>query len=88
MRKYQAGTTGDRADEHWIPVAGWDAYEVSDRGRVRRMRPGRGVTVGGVLTPWLDQHGYRMVALCQDGVPRKLPVHRIVASSFAFLFTA
>ena len=61
-------------NEQWRPVAGFDnRYEVSDRGRVRRVETGR------VMRP-ANLQGYRRVELSPP--PTKVLVHRLVAMAF------
>lgn len=70
-------------DEEWRPIAeyeGW--YEVSNLGRVRRVRTGPGTRGGDVLALLRHNQGYHSVALCRDGKPRSHLVHRLVAEAF------
>lgn len=61
-------------DEEWRPVLGWEGiYEVSNRGRVRKLG-------GQLLGTWLTQQGYVLARLSK---PRELVrVHRLVAEAF------
>lgn len=70
----------------WRAVEGFDCYEVSDDGRVRRIKPTReknhGKQVPYELSPWKDINGYPVVEL-RDGDRRKTyKVHRLVALAF------
>ena len=38
------------SSERWLPAVDWPAYQVSDRGRVRRISGGQGAVVGRFLT--------------------------------------
>ncbi len=68
--------------ENWKIIDGFDAYEVSDLGRVRRIKTGGNRTyIGKVLTPW-EARGYLYVRLCQDGKHSDKLVHRLVAQGF------
>jgi len=70
------------SEERWLPVVGWEGhYEVSDKGRVRRVKPAFGTRPGKVLRPGLCR-GYPIVGLCRDGVTSSQRVHRLVAAAF------
>lgn len=60
--------------ERWAKVPGWPAYEVSDRGVVRRG--------GRPLRMWSDHKGYLRVDLRDHGRRRKAMVHSLVAETF------
>lgn len=68
--------------EIWKAVPGWDAYEVSSEGRVRRRVPIARYRADGMLSPILDSTGYMVVTLCQDGRRQRTSVHALVASAF------
>lgn len=73
--------------EEWRPVVGYEKdYEVSNKGRVRSIKPAtvrktRGPD--GMLSVIKRKTGYCVVTLCKDGKARMWFVHRLVA--FAFL---
>lgn len=72
-------------DEEWRPVVGWEGvYEVSDAGRVRRIKEsGKGrPPVPYIIKPEIN-NGYLKVTLKYNGRKGKMWVHRAVA--FAFL---
>jgi len=73
--------------ERWLPVVGWPAYEVSDRGRVRRVTPGRGTYVGHILTPQpIGRPWAKYPAVHLSGgsrvARRYFTVHALVARAF------
>lgn len=68
--------------EKWKVIKDFEAYEVSDQGRVRRTLPGGGAKVGRVLRPGTDPHGRLMVALCMYGRAHTKMVHVLVAKAF------
>jgi hypothetical protein len=71
------------ATEEWRPVVGFEEwYEVSDLGRVRRIRSQRGVVVGRILKASPNTDGYPHLALTVAGVPKSRTVHTIVADAF------
>ena len=70
--------------ERWLPVVGYERlYEVSDQGRVRSSRSGRGTFAGRMLKSWPNRAGgYLHVRLSKNSKLRTHPVHRLVATSF------
>jgi hypothetical protein len=72
--------------EVWRAVLGWEGfYEVSNRGRVRRVTAidSRGrVWPGRVLKDWPHVHGYRLVTLARDGLRKAQTVHKTVLEAF------
>jgi hypothetical protein len=76
-------STAEAIDETWRVVPGYPAYEVSDRGRVRRRCSVRGWAAGHVLRPAAMPSGHRYVVLTDpSGASRKQFVHRLVALAF------
>lgn len=76
--------------EMWLSIPEFPKYEVSDQGRVRRVAPARGATVGRVLKPRYNRRkdgfdeGYLYVRLSngsRDHVKR-MYVHHLVALVF------
>jgi len=70
------------SEERWLPVPGWDEYEVSDYGRVRRLTPGRGTRAGRILKASPDAWGYPRVALSRSGEVKYEKAHRLVLLAF------
>ncbi len=69
--------------ECWKPVPGHeDFYQVSDRGRVRRIVGGKGTYAGRVLRPSDNCYGYFIVTLCRNGRRKRRRVHILVAHAF------
>ena len=77
--------------EEWRTIEGYDAYEVSNFGRVRskdryvnirsygqRLIPGQ--ILKGESNP--HRHGYWMVSLCSKSKHRNFQIHRLVAQAF------
>lgn len=69
--------------EKWLPVLGYEGYEVSDHGRVRsylqRNNPGK------VLKDAAGAKGHRVVVLSRalaDGGPHQRMVHQLVLEAF------
>ena len=67
-------------EERWLPVLGFEGYEVSDHGRVRSFlqRNNR----GRVLKQSCDKKGYPYVGLMSDGGLRTRRVHTLVLEAF------
>lgn len=69
--------------EVWRDVIGYEgAYQVSNFGRVRRVKGGKGSRAGKVLRPGTSRAGVRNVVLCVQSRPQSRAVHRIVALAF------
>ncbi|MBI1209755.1 MAG: hypothetical protein GC191_21050 [Azospirillum sp.] len=72
----------EQTDE-WRPIPGWPEYEVSPRGRVRRVAPACGAVVGFVLKPMLNRKtGYLSVVLSRRSAQKRIDIHRLVALAF------
>ena len=69
--------------ETWAPVKGLEgAYEVSDLGRVRRLKAAKGATVGQVIKAQPQQGGYLTVHLRDKGREIRRTLHTLVATAF------
>jgi hypothetical protein len=67
--------------EKWKVVEGFEAYEVSDLGRVRRCIAGKRTKIGRLLIPVPDKDGYLTVGLHK--LKRNFKkIHRLVAQAF------
>lgn len=64
--------------ENWLPVEGYENYEVSDFGRVRSMKNGK----KRILKPADNGIGYLQVGLSKEGKKKFFSVHRLVAVTF------
>lgn len=60
--------------ESWLPIPGYEKYQVSDFGRVKGQD-------GRILEPWLNKN-YRVVGLSKNGVKKNKEIHRLVALAF------
>jgi hypothetical protein len=66
--------------EQWRPIPTYEGlYEVSDRGRVRRVLGGTGTRI---LKPWRQWQGYLTVRLSRDGYKKLHFIHRLVVWAF------
>jgi hypothetical protein len=71
--------------EVWKTVEGFEAYQVSNMGRVRRVLPdkiGRTTHLGKVLKPNLHNCGYLAVCLYNAGKQTTVLIHWLVAKAF------
>lgn len=69
--------------EEWRAVPGYEGYySVSDLGRVRRDRAGRGTRAGRMCSPHRYSKGYLRVTLTKDAQPQNCGIHRLVAAAF------
>jgi len=70
--------------ENWKPVKDFEGkvYEVSDLGRVRRIKAAQGATVGALVKAHPQQGGYLLVHLRDTGRDVQKALHIIVAEAF------
>lgn len=69
--------------EEWKPVVGYEGvYEVSNKGRVKRIMQCRGCRAGHILSHAKLPNGYRVVSLSKDNVAIQEYLHRVVAAAF------
>jgi hypothetical protein len=69
--------------EIWKPVVGYeDHYAVSNRGRVRRIKPAKGALLGRCLTPHPTYKGYLLVKFSINSKSHSKSVARLVAKAF------
>jgi hypothetical protein len=64
--------------EEWRAIDGYPAYEVGDRGRVRRCRRDG----HRVLKPMVSTNGYFQISVYSGGRGRRVLVHSLVAAAF------
>jgi NUMOD4 motif len=68
--------------EKWKAIKNFEAYEVSNLGRVRRRLPGINTKVGKVLKTNTDHKGYLRVCLWSNGKGITKKIHLLVADAF------
>jgi hypothetical protein len=68
--------------EEWRVIQGFDAYEASSIGRVRRVKGGRGARIGSILAPKTHRHGYPVYDLSMYNQVTRLTAARCVALAF------
>jgi len=69
--------------ERWRAVVNYeDWYDISDFGRVRRVKKWKGAVVGRILKNQADRYGYMSVDLNIDGDRLFSRIHRLVAAAF------
>lgn len=75
---------GKRLMETWKPVVGYEGwYEVSNLGRVKRIKGGIGAKVGHILKPQINSKwGYKVLSLSKKGQVKLNRVARLVAQAF------
>ena len=66
-------------NEIWKDIEGYEClYQVSNLGRVRSFHCGKTK----ILNPKPSRQGYKMVALCKNGISSPISIHRLVALAF------
>lgn len=68
--------------ENWKTIEGFEDYEVSNLGRVKRTVALERTRAGKVMTPWDNGLGYLRVALRKDGKRYSRYLHILVAKAF------
>lgn len=77
-----------KVGEEWRPVKGFERiYEVSDLGRIRRIKVGKGKTPHIMTNSINKKNGYCYVALSKKGMYRSARVHKVVMDAFNPVFT-
>ena len=70
-------------NEKWNPVVGYEGwYDVSDWGRVRRMKATSNTFVGRIIKPYANNKGYKCVGLLNGVEQKTVTVHRLVMAAF------
>lgn len=70
-------------EEQWKPIKGYKGwYEVSNLGRVRRIKPTHGTRAGRIATQHTNRTGYASVCLSKNNVSRTWHTHRLVTRAF------
>lgn len=72
-------------EEQWKPIVGFEEwYSVSNTGRIRRERNGKGTFAGRTLRLPTDNHGYYYVRLYKGSHAscRRVRIHILVAEAF------
>lgn len=67
--------------EHWKVIEEFPDYEVSDKGRIRRLTPGKCTYKGKIKNTFINNVGYECVILHKDKQYCRT-VHRLVAIAF------
>lgn len=70
-------------EEQWRPVIGYEGfYEVSNFGEVKRIKGGKGTSLGGVMKQQTGKRGRMKVSLCKNSESKTIDTARIVAEAF------
>jgi hypothetical protein len=73
---------GGMTEEKWKPIPGFDKYDISNLGNVRRSSPGRGTRSMRPINPVPDRGGRLVFNARRDGLTRQFKVHRAVLLAF------
>lgn len=69
-------------NEIWQPIAGFEEYEVSSAGRVRRAVESSKGNLPKILRPWVTREGYAIVTLFANRKPKRKQISRLVCEAF------
>lgn len=69
-------------EETWKEIEGFNNYQISTIGRVRRTTWSRNSPAGKILTPQINNCGYLVVSLVKDKKHYIKTIHRLVAQAF------
>ena len=72
----------ESAQETWLSVPGFPAYEVSSLGRFRRIPEPGNWRGGRALKPFQRKDGYCTIGLWRDGKQATCLIHRLVCEAF------
>ena len=67
--------------EHWKVIEEFPDYEVSDKGRIRRLTPAKSTYKGKIKKTYINNAGYELVNFNKDKIYSRT-VHRLVAIAF------
>lgn len=69
--------------EIWKDISGYEGYyQISNLGRLKRIKSGRGTTANGVVNGYLNNQGYRRMRLSINDISKCIFAHRLVAEHF------
>lgn len=70
--------------EKWKTIEGYEDYMVSSFGRIKAIENPLRATHRSehILSQTTNHSGYKLVALCKDGIMKSFQVHRLVAKAF------
>lgn len=69
--------------EKWKSVVGYEGvYSVSNMGSVRRDKKWRNTYIGRILKPRVDNFGYEVLTLSNNGKVKLVKVHKLVMNAF------
>jgi len=69
--------------ERWLPMVDYEGwYDISDHGRVKRVRIGNNTFIGRILKPRPQKAGYLTIVVHKNSVRATYLIHRLVAAAF------
>ena len=82
-------TQEEKDQELWKPIIGYEEYEVSNKGRIKRLAYYKTVCKGSkqfceerILKPQMRKFGYQAVTLSHNSKVKSFLIHRLVATAF------
>jgi len=68
--------------EIWKIIKDFPNYAVSNIGRIKRIKSGRGAKIGYILKSQLTKKGYKSIKVSNNGIVKTRPVHRLILDAF------
>lgn len=62
--------------EKYCVINGFDNYAISNYGNIKNIKNNK------ILTPYINEHGYKEYHFCQNGIRKSFKIHRLVALYF------
>jgi hypothetical protein len=62
--------------EKYCVINGFDNYAISNYGNIKNIKDNK------VLTPYINENGYKEYHFCQNGIRKSFKIHRLVALYF------
>lgn len=68
--------------EIWKKIPGYPNYEISNSGRIKRIKRGRHTQPGKILKPILNKDGYYVACLVENKLSQTMTIHYLVMIAF------
>lgn len=68
--------------EIWVTIPNFDNYQISNQGRIQRIKSGPRTYMGRLLNGWPNNQGYIHVDLWQNKKKHRFKLHRLITKIF------